>query len=344
MGCPVPCAPTCPAGLSRIMGLSAFLIACASASTARVVSEDAASSTAGPGRPTFGRIALRDSTIAPVPIAECLDSAGASNETPLKTSACSQQKKTQLFSYRNQHLQPKITNCVGGAPCCVENWQGECTLFSCSDMPNIKLWAYSNVTGHLSNNRQCMTASGSGGKVTVASCKQDDPNQMWRVEQAAAGPSPPTPPPGSNKCAVMGCPSDWTPGLPCQCNADCERYGNCCADKEQVCGKAPPSPSPGPPWPCRSPPCPGPPTCGRVAGEWAISATDTVTITQTGCNLVATDSQQGWSPAKGTGQGWNLQMTFGDILLSGHLQGCNPSGCPQGSTISFSNGQRWTKQ
>ena len=163
--------------------------------------------------------------------------------------------------------------------------------------------------------------------------------QAWR----AAGTAPP---PGSSKCSVIGCPSDWTPGLPCQCNPDCERYGNCCADKEQVCGKAPPSPSPGP-WPCRWPPCPGPPapSCGHVAGKWsAAAAGDVVTITQSGCNLVATDPRQPWSPAQGTGQAWNLQMTFGGVSLSGHLQGCSPSGCPQGSTISFSNGQRWTRQ
>jgi hypothetical protein len=325
------------------------LVALASLGTSTTVSTGYSGNSSSHVAPstTFGRIALRDSTIAPVPVAECLDSAGASNENPLKTSACSKQKNTQLFAYQNQRLQLKDTSCSGSsAPCCVENWGGACTIFSCGDMPSIKTWTYSNATGHISNGGQCMTASGSGGRVTLASCKQDDPNQMWRIEQAAVGPSPPPSPPGSTKCAVIGCPSDWTPGLPCQCNKDCERYGNCCADKEQVCGKAPPSPSPGP-WPCRWPPCPGPPTpaCGHVAGQWAgQSAGDIVTITQSGCQIVATDPRQGWSPAKGTGTGWNVQMTFGGASLSGHLQGCNPNGCPKGSTISFSNGQRWTKQ
>lgn len=330
--------------LSRSAEMQLTALVLVSATSAVAVAPPVASSP----HPTFGRIALRDSTVAPVPVAECLDSAGASNESPIKTSACSEQKGSQLFSYRkNQHLQLNGTSCAGSsAPCCVENWNGEATIFSCSDMPSIKAWAYSNTTGHISNSGQCMTATGGGGKVTVASCKQDDPNQMWRVEAAASGPAPPAPPPGSSKCSVIGCPSDWTPGLPCQCNPDCERYGNCCADKEQVCGKAPPSPSPGP-WPCRWPPCPGPPapSCGHVAGKWsAAAAGDVVTITQSGCNLVATDPRQPWSPAQGTGQAWNLQMTFGGVSLSGHLQGCSPSGCPQGSTISFSNGQRWTRQ
>ena len=70
---------------------------------------------------SFGRIALRDATIGPVPAAECLDSAGADNESPLKTSQCSQNKSSQLFSYdpKSQFLVLQSTSCVGGAPCCV---------------------------------------------------------------------------------------------------------------------------------------------------------------------------------------------------------------------------------
>ena len=128
-------------------------------------SEEAAA--AGPLK--FGRIALRDATVGPVPRAECLDSASADNESPLKTSQCCQNKTTQLFSYDPKHhfLVLQTTNCVGGAPCCVENWQGECTVFSCSDMSDIKAWEYSNTSGHISNGGQCMTASGSGGGVKV---------------------------------------------------------------------------------------------------------------------------------------------------------------------------------
>lgn len=62
-------------------------------------SEEAAA--AGPLK--FGRIALRDATVGPVPRAECLDSASADNESPLKTSQCSQNKTTQLFSYDPKH-------------------------------------------------------------------------------------------------------------------------------------------------------------------------------------------------------------------------------------------------
>lgn len=290
--------------VSSTMRLATIALAC-SWLAADVVSQSA-----------YGRISLRDATISPVPVALCLDSAGADNENPVKTTECAQNSSSQLFSYESTHqfIVLKSTNCVQGAPCCVENWNGECTVFSCSDMPGIKAWAYSNDTGHLSNGGQCMTASGEGGGVSASACRQQDANQMWRLEQAGSLPPPGPPPPGADKCAAMGCPQNWTPGLPCQCNPDCERYGNCCADKEKVCGRAPPSPAP---WPCRTPPCPSPSPpwtppsgCTSIAGQWAAVG-DTVSIAQSGCSFVATDKNQTWSPAKGSfQQRWQVEMAF----------------------------------
>ena len=101
-----------------------------------------------------GRISLRRGDA-------CLDYAGASNQVPVKTALCSDGSTTQLFTHTAAHqlvLAGAGASCVGGSPCCVENWGSGPTIFSCSDMPNIKVWAFNNQTGHLQNSGACLTA------------------------------------------------------------------------------------------------------------------------------------------------------------------------------------------
>lgn len=47
----------------------------------------------------------------------------------------------------------------------------------------------------------------------------------------------PAPQPSSASCASK-CGQPYTPGLPCQCNADCKTYSSCCADYDNQCQRA----------------------------------------------------------------------------------------------------------
>ena len=289
----------------------------------------------------------------------CLDYAGASNQHLVKTASCSDGSTTQLFTYTAAQqlvLAGAEASCVGGSPCCVENWPTGPTIFSCSNMPNIKVWAFNNQTGHLQNSGACLTA---GVPATVGPCSATDPHQMWRVNDISPAPPAPPAPLVSATCAKRGCPSQWDPNQPCQCNPDCERYGNCCADKEKVCGKDPPFPGPAP--------APSPSGCPNMAGPWTTPGTQptggaTMTITQTACNISISGHMGGGgrggeiTATANITHEWSVEALFrgdggpaADWRLSGHLTGCSPAGCGKGTSITWSgsgkfSGSVWTKQ
>ena len=53
------------------------------------------------------------------------------------------------------------TECLGGSPCCIENWMGSCTVFGCSTIQSIKMWNFDNTTGAIEN--RCVGAVAGAG-------------------------------------------------------------------------------------------------------------------------------------------------------------------------------------
>ena len=39
----------------------------------------------------------------------------------------------------------------------------------------------------------------------------------------------------ANSCRQIGCNAGYEPSNDCQCDENCESYGNCCSDYESVC-------------------------------------------------------------------------------------------------------------
>merc|ERR1719414_1189520 len=61
----------------------------------------------------------------------------------------------------------------------------------------------------------------------------------WDINMAGTTTGTTTPlPPGAPSCASFGC-VGYMPAHPCQCNALCRNYGNCCADYQVKCVPVP---------------------------------------------------------------------------------------------------------
>lgn len=287
----------------------------------------------------------------------CLDYAGATDTNPIKFATCKTTSPTQMFGFDPAtgfiHLGGN-PSCQEGPPCCIENFfGGSLTIWGCSD-PSGKKFSYNNQTGQIMSQGGCVTATHDGANAGTKPCNASDPAQSWAME---AGNAPPGP--VGNSCKALGCDISWRPGLPCQCNRDCCSYGNCCSDFHTTCGSCAPRPAP-PPWPCTPcwrcgtcPPGPAPGTsCPNMAGTWTFGGTSIV-VTQEKCAIDAKGPARSWQTAIGSFTNeWNIQLkvvtSAGSQTWNGHVNGCSPSSCNSGDTVTWTepNGvtATWTKQ
>jgi len=278
----------------------------------------------------------------------CLDTRGATDRAPVRMVRCDSTASSQLFTFdrKNGYIHTSGKGqCEEGPPCCLEDYFGNdqmITIWGCSDSRG-KQFAYNNATGALSNAHtdpqwrpriECMTAhmASPGAGVTMSKCDAADPAQSWDI---GGGPLPPVSPPVVPSCQAMGCVS-YRPDLPCQCNTACAQWGNCCPDFETTCGH-------------HTDPWGG---CTSIDGLWAPddAPQSSLSITQSGCNLQASDAAEDWSLVNGRFvDQWDITMTFvyaggKTSVRSGHLRGCDWQSCPQGSMLHWANGVTWTKQ
>jgi len=108
--------------------------------------------------------------------------------------------------------------------------------------------------------------------------------------QACHAPAPaPSPSPSPASCAAYGCGSAYSRQRSCQCNEQCTRHGNCCADYADEC-QVPPTTSP------TSPPAPAPvgPSDGTLYSFYVYRPRAARAIRQ------RTSTQRTWQESCGT--------------------------------------------